>query len=120
MAHISIRTEVGFEVAEIPSNIATEASHLVENTDRYFEPNIGAFTAEVTVLVQDRVRWDGVKRAIGLMRDAYDGRIARRDPLTVRPIPGERLLVLDGNSTLTVAIAAGWRTVLCQMASPEA
>ncbi len=98
---------------DLPREVIAAASELSEDTWRYFNRVDDALMLDVGNLVQHHVRWDGVERAIGLMRDAYEGRTKRRAPLTVRALEGGRYCVLDGNSTLTVAIAAGWSVVPC-------
>jgi len=52
-------------------------------------------------------------RAVQLMAAAYAGEHDRRAPITVQPIADGLYLVLDGNSTVTAAVAAGWPDVPC-------
>jgi hypothetical protein len=51
--------------------------------------------------------------AIKVVAAAYAGRHERRKPILVEPLEAGRYLVLDGNSTVSVAIAAGWPTIPC-------
>lgn len=115
MTSISIRTNGGVDVVEIPIEIVSAARKLVDDPWRYFRRPAEACLQPIECLIQDHVRWDGVERAIGYMQQAYDGAIERRPPLTVVELESGNYLVKDGNSTLTVAIAAGWPEVVCRV-----
>lgn len=116
---ISIRGEAGIYQVNLPDQLARVASKLIDEPWRYFTRPEGTFLQAVETLVQGHVRWDGVERAVGYMRQAHDGEIDRRPPLTVTTLEDGRYLVVDGNSTLTVAIAAGWAAVACLLDSED-
>lgn len=101
--------------APIPAQFVDQASDLHEDPWRYFIETENTRLLSVDALVQSHVRWDGAERAIDLMRQAYAGANDRRVPLAVRPFDDARFLVIDGNSTLTVAVAAGWAQVPCEL-----
>lgn len=86
---------------------------------RYFERTRDAFLAPVASLVHGRPKRE--TEASRFMAEAYAGRRSRREPLLVGPArrDGTRL-VLDGNSTLDVARASGWRFVAVREARTPA
>ncbi len=81
---------------------------------RYFEM-ADAVTVPLTELRLSRARPDGISNAAMRMREAYDGTRARRQPITIRRSEFGGYLVLDGNSTVTIALAAGWPCVACRL-----
>jgi hypothetical protein len=99
----------------IPEGIIQAARSLPYNPRRYFLIDVGTITLPITVLVQTRARDTGIRNALELMKLAYEGQQAPRAPLTVQAWKGNYYLVLDGNSTLAIARAAGWADVPCQI-----
>ncbi|MEH3157967.1 MAG: hypothetical protein PGN08_03020 [Sphingomonas taxi] len=84
--------------------------------DRYFEGHGTAIPLDALRL--SRARPKGIANAIGFMREAYDGLRPRREPVAIAR-DGDRFVVLDGNSTVAVAAAAGWPDVPCRIALPD-
>lgn len=65
----------------------------------------------VSGLVLSHYRPDGVANAVEYLRAARAGEMARRAPIDVQSWGDGKWLVTDGNSTASVAIAAGWSTL---------
>jgi hypothetical protein len=102
------------EELAIPAEIVAAARCLPHEPGRYFEMT-GASQLPVTSLVQSRARHDGIAKAVKYMGAAYRGEKSRRKPIDVERLDRDRYLVLDGNSTVTVAVAAGWPTLPCRI-----
>lgn len=82
---------------------------LPENPRRYFKSTRGAVMIPLSKLKPSRRREKGVAKARRAMRLAYDGKIGRREPLSVKKNPDETYSILDGNSTYAVAKGNGWK-----------
>jgi hypothetical protein len=102
----------------IPERVIEAARGLVYHPSRYFVLPQNCSSIPLTALVRSRARPDGINRAIELMAAAYRGAHDRRVPIRVRPIADGRYLVVDGNSTVTVAAAAGWPDIPCLIEPP--
>ena len=97
-------------------------ARLEEAPDRYFDLSGKHRFLPLDRLVpakpEEAVR-ESAARAARHMADAAAGRIPKRAPLTVRRLPDGRYEVLDGNSTLAVAGASGWREVPVRVVDGE-
>ena len=97
-------------------------ARLEEAPDRYFdlsgEYRFLPLDRLVSAKPEEAVR-ESAARAARHMADAAAGRIPKRAPLTVRRLPDGRYEVLDGNSTLPVARASGWREVPVRVVDGE-
>jgi hypothetical protein len=103
------------KVIQVPLSEAVIAAAvgLAHAPDRYFEIPPAAVFIPVASLVLSHVREPGIVSALRKMAAAYAGDHPHRSPITVRALRNEKFLVLDGNSTSAVAIAAGWPTLPC-------
>ncbi|MDB5575484.1 MAG: hypothetical protein JWR80_660 [Bradyrhizobium sp.] len=103
------------EIVRVPLSpeVVGAAGRLVHAPHRYFDLPPGAVSIPVSDLVLSHVRLPGIEGALRKMAAAYDGSHALRAPIQVRAMKGEKFLVLDGNSTSAVAIAAGWPDLPC-------
>ncbi len=98
---------------EIMDSVLQAAKLLPYAPERYFEITPSTLTLPITSLVQTRARQRGIDNAVSLMEAAYRGKQLRRAPISVRKIEADKYLVIDGNSTVTVARMAGWRDLPC-------
>jgi len=103
----------------IPDSAARVAEGLRFAPARYFWTDANTITIPVSDLVHTRARPAGIEHAAELMKRAYEGKQERRAPLLVCRRPDGKYLVLDGNSTAAVALAAGWVSVPAKL-SPRA
>jgi len=101
----------------LSSTVVTAARALRYAPERYFVTEDSVFLP-VLSLILSRVRPDGISRAVKLMACTYDGLHPRRKPIDIRYLDDTGHLVIDGNSTVAVATAAGWPTVPCLIAVP--
>jgi hypothetical protein len=62
-------------------------------------------------LALSRCRPDGVLHANEFMMKAYRNEIAKRAPVSVRPLGRGRFEVLDGNSTTVNCLFSGWAAI---------
>jgi hypothetical protein len=104
---------VGIIRVPVPNDIVAAANQLVHAPERYFKITSNVVFIPAQRLVLSRIRPLGVSRAAKKMTAAYHGYQERRLPISVTPIENEKYLVLDGNSTCAVAIAAGWPELPC-------
>jgi len=100
---------------KIPLEIVRASADLADDPSGYFVAGSGKLLP-LDVLVNTRTRPDGILNAVRLMRLAYLGEQPKRGPIDVRPIKAGRFIVIDGNSTVYVARAAGWATIPCTIA----
>jgi hypothetical protein len=100
---------------QIAPEIIAAARALPHAPDRYFIIE-RAVLLPVANLLQKRARPEGIANAVKLMAAAYAGYQPRRKPIDVQPLEDGRYLVLDGNSTVSVAVAAGWPVIPCLIA----
>jgi hypothetical protein len=100
---------------EVRAQIVASARQLPYAPDRYFLTTEAAVLLPVDSLIQSRARPSGIANAVKFMRAAYDGEKSRRAPIDVRELGEGRYLVLDGNSTATIAAAAGWPALPCRI-----
>ena len=97
----------------LDEDLVAIARVLPDDTWRYFEQDEEAVLLDLDRLVRIRARTAGIRNAVDLMRRASAGEIPRRQPISVQAIGDGYFKVLDGNSTVTIAIAAGWRQAPC-------
>jgi len=86
---------------------------------RYFSEPAGAVALPLYLLILSRARPDGIANAARLMLAAYEGRHARRAPVSVCPRGSDGFLVKDGNSTVLNAVASAWPDILCVVRPPS-
>ena len=99
---------------------ATADFDLPYDRARYFSDVETALSLPLSALVPGRARPDGISNAWRYMREAYEGRRRRRAPVSVRPTGNGLFVVVDGNSTVSVAALAGWPDVPCRSVSATA
>lgn len=99
------------EPIRIPDEITALARSLPEDHPSYFNITPDQSQAPVDRLVLSHYRPEGVANAVRYMAAARNGEIDRRAPINVCPTTDGDWQVLDGNSTATIALAAGWSTL---------
>jgi hypothetical protein len=100
----------------IMPEVVAAARTLPHAPDRYFLIE-GATLIPVSDLVLSRARPEGIAHAVKLMSAAYRGEQSRRAPIKVQRCLDDTYLVLDGNSTTIIAMAAGWPVLPCAIVS---
>jgi hypothetical protein len=85
----------------------------------YFEETGGATAILIGKLRLSRARSDGIASAVLRMGEAAAGLRPRRSPVRVTQRKDGLFDVLDGNSTVVVAAAAGWRDLPCLVGQPN-
>jgi hypothetical protein len=105
------------EITEITiaRELVEAARALPHAPERYFEV-ANSVLFPLAGLINSRARPEGISNALKLMLSAYNGNQARRAPISIRRLDSENYLVLDGNSTAIVAVAAGWPVIPCWIA----
>jgi hypothetical protein len=118
----AVRADIDRELARVPPHPEPRTlaeidngavpTHLPEQHELYF--NLDQHTRMVPIedLISSKTPEENAKGAVnGAKRMAASaaGEIGRRAPITVRPLPNGKYLVLDGNGTLTAAQNYGWR-----------
>jgi ppGpp synthetase/RelA/SpoT-type nucleotidyltranferase len=100
--------------AQLKAEVAASLRRLPEGLDRYFirTPNSREF--DLHSLVATRARDKGVSNANELMILASEGKTAKREPIKVRPL-GSQFVVVDGNSTFVNAVFSGWPVILGEL-----
>ena len=78
--------------------------------DRYFNRTPNAIEVPLTEIVPGTPH--AIEAAGRFMRQAYDGKRSKRDPITLIPRERGGYKCKDGNSTLANAIANQWPTIL--------
>jgi hypothetical protein len=87
-------------------------TQLPEQHELYFKLDEHTRMVPIEDLISSKTAEENAKGAAnGAKRMAASaaGEIGRRAPITVRPLPDGKFLVLDGNGTLTAATSYGWR-----------
>lgn len=97
-------------ILDVTRELRDAARSLEYDHRLYFDVRTGE-ALPLDSLVLSHVRPDGVANAVRYMRQAATGEIPVRAPISARPLEDGRFEVVDGNSTATVAILAGWRTL---------
>jgi hypothetical protein len=106
---VPLADQAHFEL-ELSAETAAIARALSFDHELYFQTETG-FEIGLADLVQSRVRPEGVAAAARYMLAAARGEMGLRAPVSVRRRATGGFTVLDGNSTVTVARAAGWPTI---------
>jgi hypothetical protein len=113
---VPVLTEAGEIIeAEIADEVVRLSEQLPYAPDRYFVIDDETVVLPTSRLLNSRIREKGVEHAVELMRLAHQGMQARRAPVTVTVCRDGRFLVLDGNSTVVIAKAAGWDDIPCRV-----
>ena len=94
------------------------ASLLESDAEEYIETPSGSVFVDTKLLVLSRVRDNGIKNAVTLMQKARCGLIKKRVPISVKKYV-EGYLVVDGNSTAFLLIAAGAKKLPAVMEGSE-
>lgn len=82
---------------------------LPEDPRRYFKMTFDTEMIPLSKLRPEHKRPSGIERARTAMRLAYDGKIGRRDPITVAKTTQGNYSIVDGNSTFAIAKENGWK-----------
>jgi hypothetical protein len=113
---ISLLSETGDKIdVEIASEIVRQARQLPYRHDAYFILEHST-SIPIANLVWKRARPEGIKNAIDRMSRALQGTYPKRRPLKVELADNGGFLLIDGNSTALVALAAGWPDIPCEIA----
>jgi hypothetical protein len=102
---------------EISATLIADASGLVERHDVYFNLTGEERPINLEYVVLSRARPEGVRNAIANMRNAANGEGVRRSAILVCRMGVNEFLVVDGNSTTIVAVAAGWSAIPANLIS---
>lgn len=97
----------------IENEIKVNSSILTYNHNLYFSLENSHTIIRIENLVITRARPSGIVNAIEKMERASRGTNAKRAPICVIPHGNDDYLVLDGNSTVIVAVAAAWVDIPC-------
>lgn len=95
------------------ANELPDPAELPEDHEKYFNME-GATAIPLDKLVSAKTDAENAKggnNAPKFMRAAYDGKVARRDPITVTPMGDGRYKVTDGNGTFTGVKKHGWKSL---------
>lgn len=117
LRQLRARLNPGVEAA--PELVAGLPS-LPDQPYRYFKNTLDSFLVPIGKLETIRARPQGVLNAAKYMRMAYDGQMERRKPIDLEALPSGAFRVLDGNSTVNVARAAGWQCVVGRVVAGNA
>jgi hypothetical protein len=110
-AAVNVRRADGtVEKVHLPDDVVKMARRLRDDPDKYFHTE-GATMVPVEKLHQTRARPEGIGNAVQRMAAAYRGEYGKRGPIHVQEQDDGSFLVLDGNSTTTIATAAGWKHI---------
>lgn len=78
--------------------------------DKYFIKTPNTKRLLMSTLQPTCARKEGVKNANKLMMDAYNGKVERRKPISVKRVRG-KYEIIDGNSTFANAKFSGWKFI---------
>lgn len=107
-------------IFEIQMETAKIISELNQPLGCYFDTSHGV-EIPITQLLQSRVRNKGILNAAVLMQQAGQGLLEKRQPISIQPLPEtDKYVVVDGNSTTTIARAAGWTSIWCKIDNESA
>ena len=81
------------------------------NLKKYFTKPKGTIEVKISDLIPNRARKEGIQNAEKYMRQAYDGKIEKRKPITIYKTRNKKYRIKDGNSTFAVAKKQGWDTI---------
>lgn len=85
-----------------------------EDHERFFNMGPDTQTIPMDQLVSTKSDAENAKgggNAPKFMMAAYHGKVAKRDPISVKQTPDGKYQVVDGNGTFTGAKAAGWKAL---------
>lgn len=99
--------------AALPDEVHRTARLLIYSPAAYFETATGPQTVPLDRLRLTRARPEGIASAVSRMAEAAAGTRLRRAPVNVRLREDGAFDVLDGNSTVVAAAAAGWPDLPC-------
>ncbi|MFK0209475.1 hypothetical protein [Agrobacterium sp. NPDC090283] len=121
MAHrVKIYNETqGVEEKTIDPLIVRAAEELKYDHSLYFASDPATVVLPLDHLILSRAREKGIRNAVALMAKAADGKIERRKPVEVVAESMGYFRVVDGNSTATIATAAGWIDLPCIVVEEE-
>lgn len=103
----------GIEEKIIEPSIVDAAEKLKYDHSLYFLPDTATTTVPTNRLILSRAREKGIQNAVGFMAEAAQGKLERRKPVAVVATQDGNFQVVDGNSTATIAVAAGWPDLPC-------
>lgn len=81
------------------------------NLKKYFTKPKGTIEVKISELIPNRARKEGIQNAEKYMRQAYDGKMEKRKPITIYKTRNKKYRIKDGNSTFAVAKKHGWDTI---------
>lgn len=87
--------------------------------EKYFLECPDRICVRMEDLVLTRARSVGVSNASIKMREAYDGTLPRREPISVSLHPAGFYVVNDGNSTVVNAMFSRWPDIPCMLLIPD-
>jgi hypothetical protein len=88
--------------------------------DKYFTKPAGTVRIPLDKIKPTRAREKGVKNANKFMRDAYDGKMEKREPITVyKSAKKGHYILKDGNSTYANAKFSGWKDIYAVVVKNE-
>jgi hypothetical protein len=88
--------------------------------DKYFTKPAGTVRIPLDKIKPIRAREKGVKNANKFMRDAYDGKMEKREPITVyKSAKKGHYILKDGNSTYANAKFSGWKDIYAVVVKNE-
>jgi len=88
--------------------------------DKYFTKPKGTVRIPLDKIKPIRAREKGVKNANKFMRDAYDGKMEKREPITVyKSAKKGHYILKDGNSTYANAKFSGWKDIYAVVVKNE-
>ena len=94
--------------------------HLVEDPWRYFNRRAGVVLLPLKKLRPTRARPSGIQNAARFMALAYEGKKAKRDPISVSQESDGSYSIVDGNSTYANAMQSGWKSIPALVATKTA
>jgi hypothetical protein len=107
------------QAVSIPISIVEAAQSLQYAPERYFLMDSKPASVAIGALILTRARMDGIANAVVLMELAFQGKHPRRAPIEIARWTSGRYLVIDGNSTVTIAASAGWPDIPCIIQGKE-
>lgn len=99
--------------ATLEREFVQELVFLPDNPTDFFRLEGDVIFLELAALVNSRARPQGILNANGYMRQAANGDMEKRQPISVSPLSENLWQVVDGNSTVLNALLSGWSKVPC-------
>jgi hypothetical protein len=103
------------QAASLPAAIRSAAVALNGDPHRYFQVVDDQLMVPLDRLRLTRARPDGIASAVRRMAEAATGARPRRRPINVSLRSDGLYDVVDGNSTVVAAAAAGWACLPCEL-----